>query len=171
MLWCNVTASKKTSNTFSFHFLFFFFFTARRMARILVTRVPSYFWAGEGPENEVRKSMVTNFCWMPLIICFIFMVGHLFQNYDTIYVWFFPTYLQSFLLHDIRVFFCHLYLRFIPKYMTIFLQTRIYMRTKKPIYMCYKQACGICGRRKSSYKRHRIIPSAKNPFMYDGAEK
>ena len=67
--------------------------------------------------------------------------------------------------------FCHVYLRFIPKYMTIFLQTRIYMRTKNPIYMRYKQACGICGRRKSSYKRHRIIPSAKNPFMYDGAEK
>ena len=46
--------------------------------------------------------------------------------------------------------FCHVYLRFfllcgvfIPKYMTIFLQTRIYMRTKKPIYMRYKQACGI----------------------------
>ena len=67
--------------------------------------------------------------------------------------------------------FCHVYLRFIPKYMTIFLQTRIYMRTKKPIYMRYKQACGIWGYRKSSYKRHRIIPSAKNPFMYDGAEK
>ena len=86
--------------------------------------------------------------------------------------------LQSFLLHDIRAFFCHVYLRsfllcgvFIPKYMTIFLQTRIYMRTKKPIYMRYKQACGIWGHRKSSYKRHRIIPSAKNPFMYDGAEK
>ena len=88
------------------------------------------------------------------------------------------VYLQSFLLHDIRAFFCHVYLRssllcgvFIPKYMTIFLQTRIYMRTKKPIYMRYKQACGIWGYRKSSYKRHRIIPSAKNPFMYDGAEK
>ena len=53
------------------------------------------------------------------------MVGHLFQNYDTIYVYF-----QSFLLHDIRAFFCHVYLRsfllcgvFIPKYMTIFSQT------------------------------------------------
>ena len=80
-------------------------------------------------------------------------------------------YLQSFLLHDIRAFFCHVYLRFIPKYMTIFLQTRIYMRTKKPIYMRYKQACGKCGCRKSSYKRHRIIPSAKNSFMYDGTEK
>ena len=43
-------------------------------------------------------------------------------------------------------------------HMTIFLQTGIYMRTKKPIYMRYKQACGIWGYRKSSYKRHRIIP-------------
>ena len=101
------------------------------------------------------------------------MVGHLFQNDDRIYVRFSVShvYLQSFLLHDIRAFFCHVYLRFIPKYMTIFLQTRIYMRTKKPIYMCYKQACGICGRRKSSYKGHRIIPSAKSPFMYGGAGK
>ena len=88
------------------------------------------------------------------------------------------VYLQSFLLHDIRAFFCHVYLRsfllcgvFIPKYMTIFLQTRIYMRTKKPIYMRYKQACGICGHRKSSYRKHRIIPSAKNPFMYDSDER
>ena len=102
-------------------------------------------------------------------------VSKLWQNIRA----FFPhVYLQSFLLDDIRAFFCHVYLRsfllcgvFIPKYMTIFLQTRIYMRTKKPIYMRYKQACGIWGHRKSSYKRHRIIPSAKNPFMYDGAEK
>ena len=58
------------------------------------------------------------------------------------------VYLQPFLVHDIRAFFCYLYLRsfplcgvFIPKYMTIFLQTRIYMRTKKFIHMRYKQAC------------------------------
>ena len=59
--------------------------------------------------------------------------------------------------YDIRSFFCHVYLRsfllcgvFIPKYMTIFLQTRIYMRTKKPIYMPYEQTCVygvIAGRR------------------------
>ena len=47
------------------------------------------------------------------------MVGHLFQNYNTIYV----------------RFFCLVYLRFIPKYITIFSQTRIYMRTKNP-YIC-----------------------------------
>ena len=75
------------------------------------------------------------------------------------------------LWHDISTFFCHVYVRFISKYMTIFLQTRIYMRTKNPIYMRCKQACGIWGYRKSSYKRHQIIPSAKSPFMYDGAEK
>ena len=63
------------------------------------------------------------------------MVGHLFQNYDTIYVRFFPTYTCNHSRYTI-------YVRFIPKYMTIFLQTRIYMRTKKPIYMRYKQACG-----------------------------
>ena len=106
------------------------------------------------------------------------MVGHLFQNYATRYVRFFPTYTCNHSCYTIYVrFFCHVYLRsfllcgvFIPKYMTIFLQTRIYMRTKKPIYMRYKQACGICGHRKSSYKRHRIIPSVKTPFMYSGAE-
>ena len=42
------------------------------------------------------------------------------------------------LWHDIRAVFSHVYLR-------SFLQTRIYMR--------YKQACGIWGHRKSSYKR------------------
>ena len=63
------------------------------------------------------------------------MVGHLFQNYDTIYVRFFPTYTCNHSCYTIYVpFFCHVYLRFIPKYMTIFLQTRIYMRTKKSIY-------------------------------------
>ena len=62
------------------------------------------------------------------------------------------------------------YVEMKPLNMTIFLQTRIYMRTKKPIYMRYKQACGICGHKKSSYKGHRIIPSVKTPFMYDGAE-
>ena len=57
------------------------------------------------------------------------IVGHLFQNYDTIYVRFFShVNLQPFLLHDIRAFFCHVYLHsfllcgvFIPKYKTIFL--------------------------------------------------
>ena len=50
------------------------------------------------------------------------MDGHLFQNYESIFVHFFwHVYLRSFLLCGV----------FVPKYMTIFLQTRIYMRTRK----------------------------------------
>ena len=42
------------------------------------------------------------------------MVGHLFQNYDTIYVRFFShVYLQSFLLHDIRAFYSLVYDHFL----------------------------------------------------------
>ena len=78
------------------------------------------------------------------------------------------VYLQSFLLHDIRAFFLWRILAFFP---ALWVQTRIYMRTKKSIYMRYKQAHGICGHRKSSYRKHRIIPSAKNPFMYDSDER
>ena len=51
------------------------------------------------------------------------MVGFLYQNYDTIYIRFFPTY--TCVLSCFGVF-------FIPKYMTSFLQTRLYMRTKNP---------------------------------------
>ena len=80
------------------------------------------------------------------------------------------VYLQSFLLHDIRVFFWHVYLHsflfygvFSPKYMTIFLQTRIYMCSKKAnIYALQTSMC-IWGQRKSSYKWHWIIPSQKDP--------
>ena len=61
--------------------------------------------------------------------------------------------------------------RILAFFPALWVQTRIYMRTKRPIYMRYKQACGICGHRKSSYRKHRIIPSAKNPFMYDPDER
>ena len=106
-------------------------------------------------------------------ICFKIMT-----RYTPIRAVFSHVYLQPFLVHDIRAFFCYLYLRsfplcgvFIPKYMTIFLQTRIYMRTKKVHIFALQTSMCISGHRKSSYKRHRIIPSAKNFFMYDGAEK
>ena len=80
----------------------------------------------------------------------ILMVGHLFQNYDTIYVRYFATY--TFLLCGV----------FNSKHMTIFLQTSIYMRTKKVhIYALQTNMC-IWGPSRSSFKRHRIIPSAKN---------
>ena len=54
------------------------------------------------------------------------------------------------LLHDIRAVFLPRIPAFFPALLGFYsqvydLQTRIYMRTKKPIYMRYKQACGIWG--------------------------
>ena len=46
----------------------------------------------------------------------------------------------------------------------------IYAHKKAHIYSL-QTSIRIWGHRKSSYKRHRIIPSAKKSFMYDGAEK
>ena len=54
--------------------------------------------------------------------------------------------------------------RILAFFPALWVQTRIYMRTKTPIYMRYKQACGIWGHRKLSYKTHRIIPSTKKPL-------
>ena len=85
------------------------------------------------------------------------MVGHLFQNYDTIYVQFFPTYTCNHTCYTI-------YLRFIPKYMTTLLQTRIYMRTKKPIYICVtkKQVVyGVTERRR--IRGTELYRQQKNP--------
>ena len=77
------------------------------------------------------------------------MVGHLFQNYDTIYVRFFPTYTCNHSCYTI-------YVRFFATYTCVlscfvgflfpgiwpFSYKRAYMcEQKKPIYMRYKQAC------------------------------
>ena len=131
-----------------------------------------------------------------------YMVGHLFQNYDTIYVRFFPTYtcnhsygrplvsklwndiravfshvyLQSFLLHDIRAFFATY--TCVRSCFVGFLFPSIRPFSYKRAYICAPYICvtnkhvyNLWGLRKSSYKRHRIITSTKNSFMYDGAEK
>ena len=106
------------------------------------------------------------------------MVGHLFQNYDTRYVRFFPTYTCNHSCYTI-------YVRFFVTYTCVlscfvgflfpsiwpFSYKRAYICAPKSPYMRYKQACGICGHRKSSFRKHRIIPSAKNPFMYDPDER
>ena len=86
------------------------------------------------------------------------MVGHLFQNYDTIHLTFFiPLILAVFPI-----------LRFFPSHMSVpskrtLKQTSIFMRYKKV-------RPSRCTR-----WRHRIIPSAAimpiNYFMYDKAEK
>ena len=54
---------------------------------------------------------------------------------------------------------------FLPSLRPFSPQTRIYMSTTRAhIYALQTSLC-IWGYRKSSCKRHRIIPSAKNPFM------
>ena len=88
------------------------------------------------------------------------MVGHLFQNYETIYVRSFPTYTCNHSCYTIlRAFFCHVYLRSFLLY------------GYKRAYICAQQSLHIYALQTSMYKRHRIIPSAKNPFMYDGDER
>ena len=69
----------------------------------------------------------------------------------------FPTYTCNHSCYTIyvRAFFCHVYLR-------SFLQTRIYMRTKKSIYMRYKQAYGVTESRRirgTELYRHQKTPS------------
>ena len=78
------------------------------------------------------------------------MVGHLFQNYDMIYVRFFPTYTCNHSCYPI-------YVRFFVTY-TCVLFPSIWPFSYKRAYIY------IWGHRKSSYKRHRIIPSAKKPL-------
>ena len=95
------------------------------------------------------------------------MVGHLFQNYDTIYVRFFPTYTCNHFCYTIYVRFLSRILAFYSQVYDHFL-TNAHIYAHKKAHMRYKQACGIWGHRKLSYKTHRIIPSTKNPFMYDG---
>ena len=105
------------------------------------------------------------------------MVGHLFQNYDTKYVPFFPMILAIIPATRYTCVFLSRILAFFPALCGFYSQVYDHFLTnahiyanKKPIYMRYKQACGIWGHRKSSYKRHRIIPSVKTSCMYDGAE-
>ena len=49
---------------------------------------------------------------------------------------------------------------------------RAYICAQKSPYICVTNKHVVYAVAKNSpYKRHRIIQSAKNPFMYDGAEK
>ena len=85
------------------------------------------------------REETANFIWSA--ICFKIMTRYT--------CGFFPRILAIIPATRYSAFFCHVYLRsfllcgvFIPKFMTIFLQTRMYVPTKKSIYMRYKQPCG-----------------------------
>ena len=103
------------------------------------------------------------------------MAGHLFQNYDTIYVRFFPTYTCNHSCYTIYVGFFATYTCILSCFVG-FLFPSIWpfsynAHKKSPYYICYTNKHVVYGvHRKSSYTRHRIVPSAKNPFMYDAAK-
>ena len=77
------------------------------------------------------------------------MVAHLFQNYDTIYLRFFPRIL--------------VYLRFYSQVYDYFLtNAHIYAHKKKAIYI-YKQAC-VCGVTESRRIRGTELYRQQNPL-------
>ena len=94
------------------------------------------------------------------------------------------------LWHDIRAVFCHVYLRsfllcgfFFPSKWSFSSHASVPCKhtpnkntyicaQHEPMYtVCVTNYMTTCAYRESSYKRHRIIPSAINHFMYDRAEK
>ena len=86
------------------------------------------------------------------------MVGHLFQNYNTIYMRFFATY--TCVLSCFR--------RFLFPSIWPVSYKRVYICAQKSPHICVTNKHVVHGVTESGriYKRHRIIPSAKNPFMY-----
>ena len=115
--------------------------------------------------HEVTYKMVLGISKVPMYLtphCY----GRPFVSklWHDIYAVFSHVYLQSFLLHDIRAFFA--------TYTCVLFYKRAYICAQKSPYICVTNKHVVYGvHRKSSYKRHRIVPSAKNPFMYDAAKK
>ena len=99
------------------------------------------------------------------------MVGHLFQNYDTIDIRavFFPRILAIIPATRYTWVLVPRILAFFP---ALWVQTRIYMRTKKPIYICVTNKHVVYGVTESRRIRGtELYRQQKNPFMYDGGER
>ena len=115
-------------------------------------------------HNQSRDHFWIRFLWCCDKISF--MVGHLFQNYDTIYVRFFSTYTCNHSWYMIYVRFFGTYTCVLPCFVGFlfpstwpFSYKRAYICAQKShIYALQTSVC-IWGNRKSSYKRHRIIPT------------
>ena len=96
------------------------------------------------------------------------MVGHLFQNYDTIYARFFLTYSCN---HS-----CYMiYVRFFVTYTCVFLlcgYKRAYTCAQKSPYICVTNKHVVYGVTESGRIRvTELYRQQKKPFMYDGAER
>ena len=91
------------------------------------------------------------------------MVGHLFQNYDTMYVRFFPTYTCNHSYYTIYVRFfatytcvlsCFVGFLFASIIMIIFLQTFIYMGTKKAHIQLFREGLS---RKKCTRQSRKVL--------------
>ena len=109
-------------------------------------------------------SHISYLCLLWSAICFKIraVFSHVYLQSFTIYVRFCATY--TCVLLALCGFYSQVYDHF-------FTNAHIYAHKKAQIYALQTSICGKWGQRKSSYKTHRIIPSAKNSFMYNGAEK
>ena len=105
-------------------------------------------------------------------ICFKIMTGYTCVVFPRILAIIPATQYTCVFLPRILAFFPTLWGFYSQVYDHFLTNAHIYAHKKNPIYI-YALQTRMCiwGHRKSSYKRHRIIPSAKNPSMYDGAEK
>ena len=98
------------------------------------------------------------------------MVGHLFQNYDTIDIRavFFPRILAIIPATRYTCVFLPRILAFFP---ALWVQTRIYICAQKSPYICVTNKHVVYGVTESRIRGTEFISSAENPFMYDGAER
>ena len=99
------------------------------------------------------------------------MVGHLFQNYDTIDVRavFFPRILAIIPATRYTWVLVPRILAFFP---ALWVQTRIYICAQKSPFLCVTNKHVVYGVTESRRIRGtEFISSAENPLMYDGAER
>ena len=114
-----------------------------------------FLWHLEIPTKwEVYKSFSRSKLWSA--ICFKIMTRYTCVFFPRILAIIPATRCTCVFLSRILAFYSQVYDHFLTN-------AHIYAPKKKPIYMRYKQACGIWGYRKSSYKGHRIFRQQNTP--------
>ena len=133
----------------------------RDKARQNITRAPGYLHTTERQNSHLRL-------WSA--ICFKIMTRSTCGFFPRILAIIPATRYTCVFLPRILAFFPALWGFYSQVYDHFLTNAHIYAQKSQYIFVTNKHVVyGV--HRKSSYKRHRIIPSAKNPFMYDGAEK